>query len=243
MTITRCVACPLRAMQAFQKHTQAEVAYIQSLKVDEARIAARHEILPQGAVAGNLYTLLSGWAFRFKALPDGRRQILNFLLPGDLLGLQAKLFDESDHGIEALNDVVLCVFSRARIWDVFHDHPDLAFDVTWLGAREESLVDDGLVSAGRRSARERTAALLLQLHRRAAAVGLSVKGGVAFPPTQSHLADALGLSSVHMNRTMQALRRAGLVELAGGLLRLPDPDGLASLARAPDASPRPRPLI
>lgn len=239
-----CASCPLRTLPAFQPVTAEQLAFIQSLKVAEVTLPARATIVAQGASADRLFTLLSGWAFRFKTLPDGRRQILNFLLPGDLLGLQAKLFDQTDHGIESLSDVVLCAFSRENIWHIFRDQPALAFDVTWLGAREEALVDDGLLSAGRRTAVERLAALLLQLHGRAEAVGLRrAGGGVALPLSQAHLADALGLSAVHLNRTMQRLRRAGIVELGGGVLRLPDMKAIRALARAVAPSMEPRPLI
>ena len=241
---TRCLQCPLRRLETFRPNTVDEVAFIQHLKVGEVRLAARAAIVEEGSRNEQLYTMLSGWAFRHKTLPDGRRQILNFLLPGDLVGLQARLFDEAEHGIESLTDVVLCCFSRERVWEIFRDHPRIAFDVTWLGAREEALVDDGLLSTGRRTALERTAALLLQLHDRARGVGLGRDGGgVELPLTQVHLADALGLSYVHVNRTMQSLRRLGMVTLAAGVLRLPKPDTLRRIARTAPVSRTPRPLI
>ena len=243
LTGVACARCPLRAQPAFVRSSPDEVSFIQSMKVTELALPARAAIVVEDSCTASLYTLFSGWAFRFKTLPDGRRQILNFLLPGDLLGLQSKLFEHSDHGVEALTDVVLCAFARAKIWNVFATHPQLAFDLTWLGAREESLVDDGLLSAGRRTAAERLAALLLQLYRRAEAVGLHRDGGVELPLTQAHLADALGLSQVHVNRTMQALRRAQLLEHRGGTLRLPDIRAMRVLARAVAPALEPRPLI
>lgn len=238
-----CAACPLRKRDAFRPNTPDEIAFIQGLKVGELSLRARDAILREGDIADRLYTLLSGWAFRYKTLPDGRRQILNFLLPGDLVGLQSKIFDEAAHGIEALTEVRLCCFSRDRVWDIFRSYPQLAFDVTWLGAHEESLVDDALFSVGRRSAAERVAALLLQLHQRATALGLGEGGVLRLPLTQVHIADALGLSDVHTNRTLQALRARGLFDLAGGMFRLRDPAGLRRLARAENLAHEPRPLI
>ena len=146
-----------------------------------------------------LYTLYYGWAFRFKTLPDGRRQILNFLLPGDLIGLQAAMFDGALHGIEALTDVELCVLPRRKVWALFGKMPDLAFDVTWLGSREESLVDENLTSVGRRTAEERIAALIVKLYKRANALGLVTDGTFTFPLTQQHIADAL-VSSIEPSR-------------------------------------------
>jgi CRP/FNR family transcriptional regulator len=238
-----CAACPLRQREAFRPNTAEEIAFIQQLKVGELKLRARTSIFREGDAAERLYTLLAGWAFRFKTLPDGRRQILNFLLPGDLVGLQSKLFAEVAHGAEALTDVVLCVFSRDRVWDIFRRYPQIAFDVTWLGAHEESLVDDNLFSVGRRSAAERMAALLLQLHHRAVHVGLGGDDSLPLPLSQAHIADALGLSNVHTNRVLQALRRKGLFELASGTLRLCDVAAMRRLARGSDTPPEPRPLL
>ena len=87
-----------------------------------------------------LSTLLAGWAFRFKTVPDGRRQILNFLLPGDFIGLQQEFADGSGHGVEALTDTALCVFPRDGLWDLFRQFPSLGYDLTWLAAREEGML-------------------------------------------------------------------------------------------------------
>src|SRR5665213_1976624 len=81
-----------------------------------------------------------GCAFRYKTLPDGRRQILNYALPSDLIGLQGAVNDEMQHSVEALTDVTLCVFPREKLWDLYKDYPALAFDITWLAAREEQML-------------------------------------------------------------------------------------------------------
>jgi CRP-like cAMP-binding protein len=238
-----CAACPLRRLPVFSPYGSAEIDFIQSLKVGEMVVAARGTILREGDQPERLFTLLAGWAFRFKTLPDGRRQILNFLLPGDLVGLQAKIFDQAAHGVDALTDVRLCLFARDRVWDIFRQQPQIAFDVTWLSAREEGLVDESLLSAGRRTAAESVAALVLQLYRRATALGLATKAGVAMPLTQAHIADALGLSAVHANRTLRLMRQRKLFTLAGGMLRDVDLEGLKILARGGEDEAPLRPLI
>jgi CRP-like cAMP-binding protein len=117
--------------------------------------------------SGKLYTLYSGWAFRYKTLSDGRRQILNFLLPGDLIGLQQEFSEGAAmHGIEALTAIRLCVFPREGLELLFRRYPHLGYDITWLAAREEGMVDDNLLSAGRRTAAERVAMLLMHLFQR-----------------------------------------------------------------------------
>ena len=149
-------------------------------------------------------------------LPDGRRQILNFLLPGDLIGLQAAMFDAALYAVEALTDVQLCILPRRRIWALFGEMPGLAFDVTWLGAREEGFVDENLTSVGRRTAAERVAALIITLYKRATALDLVTDNSFEFPLTQQHIADALGLSLVHTNKTLARLRRMGMFTRTNG---------------------------
>ena len=117
----------------------------------------------EGTSIEYLYTVLSGWASRYKMLDDGRRQILNYALPADMLGLQGAVMNEMEHSVEALTPLSFAC-SRAGNLGPFHSRlPSLAFDITWLAAREEQLIDEHLVSLGRRSALERAAYLLLHL--------------------------------------------------------------------------------
>jgi CRP-like cAMP-binding protein len=154
-----------------------------------------------GQEDAELFTLFKGWAFRHQTLPDGRRQILNFLLPGDLVGFQASLMTAAQHSVEALTTVEVCVFSRRKAWSIFAQMPEVAYELAWLGAQEESLVDENLTSVGQRSARERMAALIIGLYRRAEHLGLTEDNSFFFPLTRTHLSDALGLSLVHTIKT------------------------------------------
>jgi CRP-like cAMP-binding protein len=238
-----CYECALRACGLFRPITANELGAINEIKREHLTLPAGAEIIRAGDDCPELYTLYSGWAFRFKTLPDGRRQILNFLLPGDLLGLQAAMFDTAQHGIEALTEVQLCLLPRRKVWALFGQMPDLAFDVAWLGSREESYVDDNLTSVGRRSAAERTAALIIALYKRAKVMGLVKDETFEFPLTQQHIADALGLSLVHTNKTLARLRRLGMFTRANGALTLTNPRVLARIAQHFDAEIPQRPLI
>jgi CRP-like cAMP-binding protein len=229
-----CYECALRACGLFKPVTPKELNVINQIKRDHLLVPAGGEIVRAGDEAPELYTLYSGWAFRFKTLPDGRRQILNFLLPGDLLGLQAAMFDAALHGIEALTEVELCVLPRRDIWTLFGDMPALAFDVTWLGSRED---------AGRRTAAERVAALIVALYKRAKALGLVAEETFVFPLTQQHIADALGLSLVHTNKTLARLRRLGMFKRANGTLTLTNPRVLESIGQYYEQEIALRPLI
>jgi CRP-like cAMP-binding protein len=227
----------------FRPITDNELGVINDIKRDHIEVDAGMPIIRAGEDCPELYTLYAGWAFRFKVLPDGRRQILNFLLPGDLLGLQAAMFEAAQHGIEALTDVELCLLPRRKVWALFGQMPDLAFDVAWLGAREEGLVDENLTSVGRRTALERTAALIIALYKRARLLGLVSNDSFAFPLTQQHIADALGLSLVHTNKTLARLRRLGMFERANGTLTLTNPRVLARVGQYFDEEVARRPLL
>jgi CRP-like cAMP-binding protein len=238
-----CFECAWRACGLFKPVSRNELAVINDIKREHLTVPAGSEIIRAGQDSPDLYTLYAGWAFRFKMLPDGRRQILNFLLPGDLVGLQAAMFDAAQHGVEALTKVELCVLSRHKVWDLFGQMPALAFDVTWLGAREESYVDENLLSAGQRSAAERMAALIVILYRRADALGLVADRTFAFPLSQQHIADALGLSLVHTNKTLARLRRMGMYTQANGALTLTNPHVLERVAQCFDQELPRRPLL
>jgi CRP-like cAMP-binding protein len=245
MKFVACKDCPLRASPLFIAHSDDEVALIERLKLEQIVVRADGSVIDEGQGDAPLYTLLSGWAFRYKTLSDGRRQILNFLLPGDFIGVQQNMADAAAHGVQALTDVELCVFRRDAIWQLHREAPTLGFGVTWLTAHEESLVDDTLLSVGRRSAEERIATLLILLYKRAAAVfPPAAERGVPFPLTQQHIADGLGLSLVHTNKTLRKLERRGLHRIEDARLVLLDARALTRLADLyGDGKPMPRPLI
>jgi len=238
-----CFECELRACGLFKPISPNELGAINEIKREHIALKAGAEIIRAGDSSPEIYTLYAGWAFRFKMLPDGRRQILNFLLPGDLIGLQAAMFDAAQHGIEALTDVQLCLLPRRKVWGLFGEMPGLAFDVAWLGSREESHVDDNLTSAGRRTALERTAALIIVLYKRSRALGLVAGATLAWPLTQQHIADALGMSLVHTNKTLARLRRMGMFKRANGSMTLTNPRVLERIAQHFDEEVAVRPLI
>jgi CRP-like cAMP-binding protein len=126
---------------------------------------------------------------------------------------------------------------------LFHAQPKLGYDITWLAAREEKMVDDNLVTTGRRNAGERVAMLLMHLYRRAERVGMVRDGWVEFPFNQQHIADALGLSLVHTNKTLRRLQRQGLHKLDAGWLRILEPHALEALGDYFERPLRPVPLI
>jgi CRP-like cAMP-binding protein len=238
-----CKDCPLRRRRAFQPFTEAELAFMRRFKSGELTVSPRMTILMQGAPSPQLYTVLSGWGVRYKLLPDGERQVINFVMPGDLIGLQAGVLGEMQHSVDAVTDMTLCVFARADVWDLFRDSPERAYDITWLAAREEHFLGDMLATVGRRAGLERVAWGLLVLYRRAEARDLARDGTMPMPYRQQDLADAFGLSLVHTNKTLRALRAQRLIAIGEGSLRILDPPRLEALANLDPPSEAPRPLI
>lgn len=225
-----CEKCPMRGKEVLRDFTQTELAFVAEFKSGELNVESGTNILLQGANSAHLYTVLSGWAFRYKTLPDGRRQILNYALPADLLGLQGSIADEMQHSIEALTDMLLCVFPREKLWGLYSGHPALAFDVTWLAAREEQILDENLLNVGRRSALERVAYLLLHLFGRGEEVGLTKGNSISFPFTQQHVADTLGMSLVHANKTLKRLAATKTMRWKDRRFEVLDRKALAELA-------------
>lgn len=240
---TPCEQCPLRALPCLREFTREELAFVRQFKIDELHVNAGASFLREGARSEHLYTVLNGWGFRYKMLDDGRRQILNFALPADMVGLQGTLMHEMEHSVEALTPLTLCVFPRAKLYDLYSQFPTLAFDITWLAAREEQLIDEQLVSLGRRTALERTAFLLLNLYVRAQELGLGQDGSVQFPFTQQHLADALGMSLVHTNKTLKRLLATKAVTWKGRAFTVHDRAALAVIAGDDVTKKSPRPFI
>ncbi|SMH57060.1 Crp/Fnr family transcriptional regulator [Mesorhizobium australicum] len=238
-----CEKCPLRPLGVFRDFTSAELGFISRFKTGELTIDRGATVLVEGNHSAHLYTALSGWGFRYKLLPDGRRQILNYVVPGDLIGLQGSLTGEMQHSVEALSPMMLCVFEREQLFSLYRNHPGLAYDLTWLAAREEQMLDENLLSVGRRSALERAAYLIAFLHQRARSVQLYGKGKAEIPITQQHVADTLGLSIVHTNKTLRKLIDRKAIRWLDRGCEVLDEETLCGIARWEGLGDQRRPLM
>jgi CRP-like cAMP-binding protein len=238
-----CEQCPLRAMPHFREFNENELKFVSSFKIGQMVAETGATLLAEGNRSAHLFTLLSGWAFRYKTLPDGRRQILNYMLPGDLVGLQGSVTGNMEHSVEALSPLVLCVFQRDRLNELFGKHPGLSYDITWIAAREERVLDDHLLSLGRRTALERAAYLIAYLHDRANRVGMANGRNLLIPITQVHVADTLGLSVVHTNKTLKKLADRGLIHWHDRSCEVIDPEKLMDIAGWEGENDRKRPFV
>ena len=201
-------------------------------RLDRRRRSFRsgHEMIHEGEKNASAFVLADGWACSYKLLPNGERLIVDFQVPGDFLGLRSILFRTSDHSIEALTQIEAFEVLTADILEAFAQSPRLATAVLWAASREEAMVVEHLVNLGRRSAEERMAHFLLELGSRLNLVGVGDRSGYPCPLTQYHLADALGLSAVHVNRVLRHLREAGLVTFQKGQVKFDDVKRLTELA-------------
>lgn len=239
----RCRHCPLRRKEIFVDLPDRDLSTIQHLKAGEITVAPGAPILIQGSKAPQLYTVLSGQGIRVKELKNGDRQVLNFIFPGDFIGLQAGLMGAMRHSVEARTPMRLCVFNRGAFWDFFKTHPDRAFDVTWFAAIEEHFLGETLTATGQRSALQALAWALMRIFQRGAALGLTTGNRMPLPYTQKDMADALGLSLVHTNKTLAKLRDRNLALWADQFLEIDDLQALADVAQMPPEMPRQRPLL
>ena len=241
--VTDCLDCPLRCKPLFVPMSDKELAFQRRFKSGENLVSAGAEVMAQGQKSPLLQTVLSGMAVRSVLLEDGRRQVINFVFPGDLLGLQSGLMGESRHSVTAVTDMVLCTFPRGKVWDLYVDQPERAYDLTWIAAVEEHFLGETVATLGLRDAQERVAWALVRIWRRLVALGMESEGSVPFPFRQHDLADALGLSIVHTNRRIVALRNAGLAEITGRRLVVHDLARLSALAHLDRKKDDVRPIL
>jgi CRP-like cAMP-binding protein len=210
---------------------------------------ARADRVPEGDGTDRLHVVLDGWACRYRMPGDGRRQFPALLVPGDICDLDGFLLRRVHYGIAALTPCTVATLAHARLRAIMDESPAIRDVFWWLTFVENSVSVEWTTGLGRRSATERLAHLLCELLVRLATVGLTEDNGYALPLTQEELADALGVSTVHVNRTLQELRALGLIRLEGRRLTVHDWEGLKDLSGfSPDylhverLRPRPQPL-
>lgn len=242
-TTTDCMECPLRCRPMFVPMTPEELAFQRRFKAGERVVPAGGDILFQGQKSSSLYTVLSGMAVRSVMLESGQRQVISFVFPGDLIGLQSGIMGEAQHSVTAVTDAVLCTFPRERVWKLFRNQPARAYDLTWIAAMEEHFLGETVATLGQRDATQRIAWALVRIWRRLVALGMDDGGTVPFPFRQQDLSDALGLSVVHTNRVIVALRGAGLVRIVGRRLEMLDHLQLSKLAFMDMETENVRPIL
>jgi CRP-like cAMP-binding protein len=189
-------------------------------------VGPREDLIREGDKPEHVRLILEGFAFRYKMLPDGSRQITGYLVPGDFCDLHVWILGEMDHSIATLTRCSVVEIPGETVTELTARYPRIARALWWATLVDDAVTREALVSMGQRPADRQLAHFLCELLVRLQAVGRASETSYEFPVTQEDLGDTLGLSTVHVNRTLQKLRDDGLITLKGKTLTIPDPDAL-----------------
>ena len=212
----------IRKLEHFVRLSPDDRAMLQRASSERVRkFPARVDITREGDRPRDVHLILSGWACRYKQLEDGRRQIVSFFLPGDLCDLNVFILREMDHSIGTITPVTIADLSREFFDEISSGYPRIATALWWETLVNSAIQREWTMNLGQRTASERMAHLLCEIFFRLRLAGLTEDTSCDFPLTQADLADATGLSKVHVNRTLQELRNAGLIILKGKTLTVP----------------------
>ncbi len=183
-----------------------------------------------GTTLEHLPVLCEGWALRFVSLSGGRRQILSFLLPGDMMSAMSLFTGRNSASIQTITKARYCLFRRGEILRILATKDTAQADGGQFIAEQQEICEQQLTDLGRRSAQERIARLILGLARRLRHRGLQWQGEFPFPLTQQHIADAMGLTQIHVSRILKVFRKAGIMKLSHGILAMYDTLALHHIA-------------
>ena len=191
---------------------------------------AKFDLIREGDRPGPVFVMLDGWGCRYKILPNGSRQILGFLMPGDSCDLHVALLAEMDHSIQTISPASVARIDRADMDALMDRFPRLAKAMYISQLVDEGTMRAWITSMGRRTSIERVAHLMCELYLRARNVGLAVQPNFVMPLSQLVLADALGMTPVHLNRVLRELRLTGAMTLSRGTVLITDPRQLIEIA-------------
>ncbi len=219
-------------MEMFTAFSQEERRRLDDLiSVRRLNHAPRDDIISDGAHSADCHVVLSGLACRYKILRDGRRQIMAFLIPGDLCDAEIFILKVMDHGVAAMTPTTTALVSGEAMKKMLRETSNLGEALWWGTMTDLGVLRERIIDHGRRNAKERIAHLLFEMLVRYRMVELAPEDTFEFPITQADLADATGLTPVHANRTLQKLRAEGLIETKGRSIKIVNPDGLKKIAQ------------
>jgi CRP-like cAMP-binding protein len=219
-----------RKLSAFITLHAEELDCLEAMQGPAVKVRRGQRLTEEGQVTQKVYVLRDGWACSYKDLANGNRQIISFPVPGDCVGVRSSLLKTADHTFAALTDVVVKAVEPEHLVNCLGQFPRLAAALLWSVSRDEAMVVDHLVSIGRRNAKERTAHFFLELRERLALIGSASETEYSCPLNQYVLADALGLTAIHVNRVLRQLREEKLLTIRSGKVEIHDLAGLKKLA-------------
>ena len=226
-----CDGCRVRSLSPCATISEADGRIAPSFWVSENIVPAGDDIVEQSEPCGDFYVIVDGWAAQYELLEDGSRQILDFLPAGSIAGLQPDGDTPSAYFVQALTTVRVCSFSMTGFLRAARSNSALALWLATAASRSHCRSLHHLTLIGRMTAKKRIAALLLELYRRGRPWSTSrPEDELLLPMTQEHIGDALGLTSIHVNRMLRELREEGVLVLKHGILKILDRERLAEIA-------------
>ena len=217
-------------LRGFGRLSQEEAAVLTSVTSNPRKTPARQDLIREGDRPGPVFVVLDGWACRYKVLPNGTRQVLAFLMPGDSCDLNVGLLAEMDHSIQTITPALVATIERELMDEIMDRHRGISRAMYMAQLIDEGTMRAWITSMGRRTSIERVAHLMCELYLRARNIGLTSDPWLTLPLSQLLLADSLGMTPVHLNRVLKELRMNGAMSLQRGSLLIADPSKLVQIA-------------
>ena len=219
----------VKKLGAYVDLTGEEIAVLEKASARPQPVEARSDVIREGDAPSDVHLVTSGLACRYKILDDGRRQIVAFLIPGDFCDMNVFILSRMDHAIAAISPVRMVWLPREQMLALMQ-HPGISRAMWFATLVDEAVLREWVANIGQRSAEHRLAHLFCELSLRMRSVGLTDGNTFEFPATQTDLADALGLSTVHSNRSLMSLKAAGLAIFKHKRITIPDMKRLKSIS-------------
>ena len=209
-------------LEAFTRLSPDDRTALSKISKTTRVIPPRRDLIREGERPQYIHLIVDGWACRYKTLPDGRRQVVAFFVPGDFCDLNVYVLKEMDHSIGAITRLSVADIGREEMDKLTTGFPRITQALWWESLVNSAIQREWTLNLGQRSAFERIAHFLCETFTRLEAIGMTQGDSCDFPITQTDIADATGLTAVHVNRTLQELRRDGLIILERKRLQIPD---------------------
>lgn len=203
---------------------------IDTMLVAQRDISQHSFIISEKHAQQYIYFVLDGWAIKYKTLENGNRQIVNFVLPGDIIGVYSPIFLNAEHTVESITEMRLGYFSSELFLEAMRNVPRLAVALMWMAGQDERVLEEQIVRVGRRRSTKRMAHLLAELFRRLRLAGFSCEQAKFLPLNQLLLGEALGLSYIQAHRVFRELDKMGLIARTYNTIELLDIKSLVEFA-------------
>jgi CRP-like cAMP-binding protein len=232
---TKCVDCAIRKMALFKRVPHARLDWTQDYRTGQYYLKSKQHLYHEGDAHDCVYTLFEGFVKLYKTVEKGKIQVMRFASPGDLLGFQGDLTGSMHHGAQALTDCILCAFPKEQVNKMMCEHMEIATEMITKNARIMAVCQEHLLSTGARNARERIAFSLFELNYRMKSLkqfcpDRSVSNLLYLPLTQEDLADAVGLTPIHVNRTLKIMSGEKLIRCGKGKIAVLDEEALQKIS-------------